>query len=181
MSVETVARRYAGALADIVIKTGETEPVKSELKNWEEMMTSNSELFEAFRSPAIAHASKEKVLENLIAKTKPTKTTANFLRVLLRNSRLTDIGSINERFSDVLDERNGLISAEVTSARPLSETDKAELQKNLARLTGGRQVNLNFNIDENIIGGVITRVGSTIYDGSVKTQLQELRDKLVNG
>ncbi len=181
MSVETVARRYAGALADIVIKTGETEPVKSELKNWEEMMISNRELFEAFRSPAIAHASKEKVLENLIAKTKPTKTTANFLRVLLRNSRLTDISSINERFADVLDERNGLIAAEVTSARPLSEKDKTDLQASLAKVTGGKQINLHFNIDENIIGGVITRVGSTVYDGSVKTQLEELRDRLVNG
>lgn len=181
MSVETVARRYAGALADIVIKTGETEPVKTELKTWEEMMSSNSELLEAFRNPAIAHASKEKVLENLIAKTKPTKTTANFLRVLLRNSRLTEISEINERFANVLDERNGVISASVTSARPLSESEKTDLQASLAKLTGGKKINLKFIIDETIIGGVITRVGSTVYDGSVKTQLEELRNELVNG
>ncbi len=181
MSVETVARRYAGALADIVIKTGEVEPVKNELKTWEEMMSSNSELLNAFRNPAIAHASKEKVLESLIEKTKPTKTTANFLRILLRNSRLTEIREINERFAGVLDERNGLITAEVTSARPLTDADKAELETTLAKLTGGKQVNLTFKIDENIIGGVITRVGSTVYDGSVKTQLEELRNKLVNG
>ena len=181
MSAETVARRYAGALADIVIKTGETEPVKTELKTWEEMMSSNSELLNAFRNPSIAHASKEKVLEGLIAKTKPTKTTANFLRVLLRNSRLTEISEINERFASVLDERNGIISAEVISARPLSEAEKTDLQTNLAKLTGGKKINLNFNIDENIIGGVITRVGSTVYDGSVKTQLEELRNQLVNG
>lgn len=181
MSAETVARRYAGALADIVIKTGETEPVKTELKTWEEMMSSNSELLNAFRNPSIAHASKEKVLEGLIAKTKPTKTTANFLRVLLRNSRLTEISEINERFASVLDERNGIISAEVISARPLLEAEKTDLQTNLAKLTGGKKINLNFNIDENIIGGVITRVGSTVYDGSVKTQLEELRNQLVNG
>lgn len=181
MSVETVARRYAGALADIVIKTGETEPVKTELKTWEEMMSSNSELLEAFRNPAIAHASKEKVLESLIAKTKPTKTTANFLRVLLRNSRLTEISEINERFANVLDERNGVISASVTSARPLSESEKTDLQASLAKLTGGKKINLKFIIDETIIGGVITRVGSTVYDGSVKTQLEELRNELVNG
>jgi F-type H+-transporting ATPase subunit delta len=181
MSVETVARRYAGALADIVIKTGETEPVKNELKTWEEMMTSNSELLDAFRNPSIAHASKEKVLESLIEKTKPSKTTANFLRVLLRNSRLTEISRINERFASVLDERGGVITAEVTSSRPLSDSEKADLQANLAKLTGGRQVNLNFIIDEQIIGGVITRVGSTVYDGSVRTQLEELRNELVNG
>jgi F-type H+-transporting ATPase subunit delta len=181
MSAETVARRYAGALADIVIKTGETEPVKTELKTWEEMMSSNSELLNAFRNPSIAHASKEKVLESLIAKTKPTKTTANFLRILLRNSRLTEISEINERFAGVLDERNGIISAEVTSARPLSEAEKTDLQTNLAKLTGGKKINLNFNIDENIIGGVITRVGSTVYDGSVKSQLENLKAQLTNG
>lgn len=181
MSTETVARRYAGALADIVIKTGETEPVKTELKTWEEMMSSNSELLQAFRNPSIAQANKEKVLEGLIAKTKPTKTTANFLRVLLRNSRLTEISEINERFANVLDERNGIISASVTSARPLSEAEKTDLQTNLAKLTGGKKINLNFNIDENIIGGVITRVGSTIYDSSITTQLENLRAELTNG
>ncbi|MEZ5427232.1 MAG: ATP synthase F1 subunit delta [Pyrinomonadaceae bacterium] len=180
MSVETVARRYASALADVVVKTGETEPVKTELRTWETMMTSNAELLEAFRNPSIAHASKEKVLEQLIEKTKPSKTTANFLRVLLRNSRLTELGQINERFANVLDERSGLISGRVTSARELSEAEKSDLQANLLKLTG-KQVNLEFNIDENIIGGVVTRIGSTVYDGSVRTQLEELKDKLVNG
>lgn len=180
MSVETVARRYAGALADIVIKTGETDSVKTELRTWETMMFSESDLHNAFSNPSIAHANKEKVLEGLIEKTKPTKTTANFLRVLLRNSRLTELVEINERFTSVLDERKGLISAEVTSARPLNDSEKADLQANLAKLTG-KTVNLDFNIDENIISGVIARVGSTIYDSSVRTQLEELRNKLVNG
>ncbi len=80
MSVETVARRYATALADVVIKTGETNSVKTELKTWEEMISSNSQLLQAFSNPSIAQENKEKVLENLIEKTKPTKTTANFLR-----------------------------------------------------------------------------------------------------
>ncbi len=180
MSVETVARRYAGALADIVIKSGETDSVKTELKSWETMMSSESDLRNAFSNPSIAHASKEKVLEGLIAKTKPAKTTANFLRVLLKNSRLTEINEINEKFSSVLDERNGLISAGVTSARPLNDSEKADLQANVAKLTG-KTVNLDFNIDKNIISGVITRVGSTVYDGSVRTQLEELRNRLVNG
>lgn len=180
MSVETVARRYAGALADVVIKSGETEPVKNELRSWETMMSAESDLFSAFRNPSIAHASKVKVLESLIERTKPMRTTANFLRVLLKNSRLTEIGQINEKFASVLDERGGIVAASVTSARPLSDSEKADLDTNLAKLTG-KKVNFEFNIDENIIGGVITRVGSTVYDGSVKTQLEELRNKLVNG
>jgi len=180
MSVETVARRYATALADIVLKSGETETVKNELKTWEDLIKSNNDLQTAFANPAITHLNKEKVLEGLLAKTKPSKTTANFLRVLLRNSRLTELSQINEKFDSVLDERNGIVSAEVVSARPLSETEKAEFKTNIAKLTG-KQVNLNFDIDESIIGGVVTRVGSTVYDGSVKTQLENLKQQLVNG
>jgi F-type H+-transporting ATPase subunit delta len=178
MSVETVARRYATALADVVMKSGETEIVKSELKSWEDLIRSNAGLQSAFANPAIAHLSKEKVLEDLLAKTKPSKTTANFLRILLKNSRLTELHEINEKFASVLDERSNIVSAEVTSARPLSEAEKADFQANLAKLTG-KKVNLNFDIDENIIGGVVTRVGSTVYDGSVKTQLENLKQQLI--
>lgn len=178
MSVETVARRYATALADVVLKSGETETVKRELKSWEDLIGSNENLQSAFANPAIAHLSKEKVLEGLLAKTKPSKTTANFLRVLLKNSRLTELSEINEKFASVLDERSNVVAAEVTSARPLSEAEKAEFQANLSKMTG-KKVNLNFNINENIIGGVVTRVGSTVYDGSVKTQLENLKQQLI--
>ena len=180
MSVETVARRYATALADVVMKSGETDVVKSELKRWEDLIAANPDLQTAFANPAIAHLNKEKVLESLLEKAKPSKTTANFLRILLRNSRLTELAEINEKFARVLDERSNVVTAEVTSARPLSDAEKADFQANLARLTG-KKVNLNFNINENIIGGVITRVGSTVYDGSVKTQLETLKQQLVNG
>ncbi len=180
MSVETIARRYAVALADVVLKSGETETVKNELKTWEDLIKSNNDLKTAFANPAIAHLNKEKVLEGLLAKTKPSKTTANFLRVLLRNSRLTELSEINEKFDSVLDERNGIVAANITSSRPLSEAEKAEFKTNIAKMTG-KQVNINFEIDENIIGGVVTRVGSTVYDGSVKTQLENLKQQLVNG
>ena len=178
MSVETVARRYALALADVVIKTNETDSVKTELKSWEQLINANSDLQTAFRSPAISHANKEKVLESLIAKTQPTKTTANFLRVLLRNSRLTEIGEINEKFSSVLEERSGVVAAQVTSARPLAENVKTEMKSNLEKMTG-KTVNLNFETDETLIGGVVTRLGSTVYDSSVKTQLEELKQQMI--
>lgn len=178
MSVETIARRYAAALADVVLKSGETETVKAELKTWEELITSNSDLYNAFSNPAIAHLSKEKILENLLAKTKPSKTTANFLRVLLRNSRLSNLSEINQTFLKVLEERSGLISGQVISAKPLSESEKSALQAELAKLTG-KHINLDFNVDENIIGGVVTRVGSTVYDNSVRTQLENLKQELI--
>ena len=178
MSVETVARRYAAALADVVVKTNETEAVRTELKTWETMIESNRDLQNAFGNPAISQANKEKVLESLIDKTQPAKTTANFLRVLLRNSRLTEIREINEKLSSVLEERNGNVSAQITSARLLSETEKTELKTNLAKLAG-KNVNIKFEIDDTLIGGVVTRIGSTVYDGSVRSQLEELKQRMI--
>lgn len=178
MSVETVARRYATALADVVVSSGETDVVYNELKTWEELINSNRDLQSAFANPAIAHLSKEKVLESLLERARPTRTTANFLRVLLRNDRLTELPQINEKFAAVLAERSGVVAAEITSARPLSEAEKADLAANLAKLTG-RRVNLNFQVDEKLIGGVVTRIGSTVYDGSVKTQLENLKKELI--
>lgn len=178
MSVETVARRYASALADVVVESGETESVQTELKTWEVMMTSNNDLQEVFKNPSIAHVSKEKVLENLLEKAVPNKTTANFLRVLLRNNRLTELGEINERFASVIAERSGQVAAKVVSARPLNDGEKAEIQASLAKMTG-RTVNINYETDESIIGGVVTTIGSTVYDSSVKTQLENLKKQMI--
>jgi F-type H+-transporting ATPase subunit delta len=180
MSVETIARRYAAALADVVTSSGDTAAVKSELKTWDELISSNAELQSAFSSPAVPQAKKSGVLEGLIDRTKPTKTTANFLRVLLQNNRLTDLAAINERFDSVIEERGGAMQAFVASAHELSEDQKAELRTNVEKLTG-KKATLNFSIDSDLIGGVVTRIGSTVYDGSVRTQLENLREKLING
>ncbi|QYO61935.1 ATP synthase F1 subunit delta [Leptolyngbya sp. 7M] len=178
MSTETIARRYASALADVVVKTGESDTVRNEIGTLKELFTSNQDLQNAFSNPAIAHSRKEGLLEGLIDKAKPTKTTSNFLRVLLQNGRLTDLPAINEKFGSVLEERSGLLQAYVTSAHELSEEQKKELKANLDRLTG-RTVNLNFKIDPELIGGVVTRIGSTVYDSSVRTKLENLKEELM--
>lgn len=180
MSVETVARRYSSALADVVVNSGETETIKRELGEWQKLISGNSDLQNVLSNPAIPHANKEKLLEGLIEKTRPAKTTANFLKILLKNGRLTELGEINDRFEWELESRSGVVSAEVTSARELPDQERAALHASLEKLTGKR-VKVNFNIDKNIIGGVVTRVGSTVYDGSVKTQLENLKEQLVNG
>ena len=176
-AIELVARRYAAALADVVLKSGETETVKTELAQWASLITSNDALSDAFSNPAIAHAQKEKVLVSLIERTKPSRTTANFLRVLLQNNRLSEISAISERFAAELEERSGVVTAQIVSARELPANEKSELRSQLEKLTG-KSVNMDFHIDENIIGGVITRIGSTVYDGSVRTKLNTLKEQL---
>jgi len=180
MSNETVARRYAVALADVVIESGETGTVKSELAGWGQIFTANPELRTVFANPAIAHLNKERVLSDLTAKVQPSKTTANFLRVLLQNGRLADLPDISSRFESVLEERSGTVSAEITSAREIAAAERAEFEANLEKLTG-KKINVAYKIDTEIIGGVVTRIGSTVYDGSVKTKLENLKEQLVNG
>jgi len=178
MSIETVARRYATALADVVLKSGEIETTRAELRTWEQMISGNPELESAFGNPSIAAAKKEAVLEGLLGKTKPSKTTSNFLRVLLRNGRLTDLTAVNEKFESVLEDRSGSVSGQVISAHELPDAERKELMANLEKLTG-KTVKLDFAIDKEIIGGVVTRVGSTVYDNSVRTQLANLREELM--
>lgn len=180
MSQETIARRYATALADVVLKSNETERVKTELASWSTLLEANADLHAVFGNPTIALDSKGKVLDQLIARSKPSHTTANFLKVLLQNGRLTDLAQIYERFVAELEQRSGVVSAYITSARELPHDERTEFEKNLEKITG-KQVNINFEVDQEIIGGVVTRIGSTVYDGSVKTKLATLKEQLVNG
>jgi F-type H+-transporting ATPase subunit delta len=180
MSIETVARRYATALADVVMSSGETSTVQSELMLWQGIFDGNDDLTAVFGNPAIPHSEKEKILEDLISRAKPSKTTANFLRVLLENGRVAELGAINERFAAVLDERSGVVSAAITSARDLPDSERSDFKANLEKLTGKR-VEISYQTDQSIIGGVITRIGSTVYDGSVKTKLENLKEQMIGG
>ena len=177
MSSQTVARRYASALADVVIERGEEREVQTELATWERMISDNRSLLEAFSNPTISYEQKGKVLNELIARTKVRSTTANFLRILLKNQRLAELPQVNSKLTQVLEERAGVLSAQIISARPVSEKNKALLEERLAGLTG-KKPKLSFEIDESLLGGVVTRIGSTIYDGSVRNQLRRLREEL---
>jgi F-type H+-transporting ATPase subunit delta len=169
-----MARRYAAALADVVTGRDEAREVQEELSAWELMMQGNPDLLEVFRNPTIPYEQKRKVLDTLVERTRVRPTTANFLQVLLRNHRLAELREINRRFAQELDDRRGVVVAHVTTARNVAEADRVRLADKLSSLTG-RRVRLQFNVDEELIGGVVTRVGSTVYDGSVRTQLERIK------
>ena len=177
MSLQTVARRYATALADVAIERREERQVQSELDQWAEMLESNPQLKEVFANPTIIHDHKRKVLEDLIARTRVRDTTASFLRVLLKNERLPQLRDIAARFSFVLDERAGVLAGNVTTARPIPEELKKSLHETLSAATG-RTVQLSFSTDEKIIGGMVARIGSTVFDGSVESHLERLAEGL---
>ncbi|MCA1605796.1 MAG: ATP synthase F1 subunit delta [Acidobacteria bacterium] len=175
----TVARRYASALADVLVDGNEEAVVREELEAWAEMVQQNPLLLEGLTNPTVPYDQKSKVLNELIAKAKVRPTTANFLRVLLRNQRFGDLTQINTKLTEIMDERAGVVSAEVTSARPISEPVKNALEQTLQKITNKR-VRLNFATDETLLGGIVTRIGSTIYDGSVRSQLERLKQELAS-
>jgi F-type H+-transporting ATPase subunit delta len=177
LSLQTVARRYAAALADVAIERREEREVQTELDHWASLIESNPQLKEVFANPTVVYDQKRKVLEELISRTRVRETTGSFLRVLLKNQRLSQLKEVAARYSYVLDERAGMVAASVTTARPIPEDLRSSLHEALATATG-RKVRLSFATDEQIIGGLVARIGSTIFDGSVQNQLERLSQEL---
>jgi F-type H+-transporting ATPase subunit delta len=141
------------------------------------MIESYPQLKEVFANPTIVYDHKVKLLEDLISRTRVRETTASFLRVLLKNQRLSQLREVAARYGYVLDERGGIVAATVTTARPVPEDLQKQLHETLVAATG-RKVRLDFNTDESIIGGLVARIGSTIYDGSVQSHLDRLANEL---
>ena len=177
MSLQTIARRYGTALADVAIARGEEKEVQQELDQWAAMIESHAQLKEVFSNPTIVYDHKRKLLEDLISRTRVRETTASFLRVLLKNQRLSQLREVAARYGYVLDERGGIVAAAVTTARPLPEDLRKQLHDTLIAATG-RKVRLSFYTDETILGGMVARIGSTIFDGSVQNQLERLANDL---
>jgi len=141
------------------------------------MLQSSQNLQEVFRNPTIALDKKRAVLNKLIERARPTPTTTNFLKVLLQNQRLTELGEINQKFAEMLDVRAGMVAATVTTARAVPAEAQQQLHTKLLALSG-KKVRINFATDPDLIGGLVTRIGSTVYDGSVRNHLQLIKEKM---
>lgn len=128
-------------------------------------------------SPAVAPARKRAVVGRLADMLGLSQISRNFLYILIDKRRAAALPVILDSFESLLDERLGFSRAEITSAAELTEAQRASLTARLTQLTG-RQVRLKFSIDPQLIGGVVARVGSTVYDGSVKGQLEALSKRL---
>jgi F-type H+-transporting ATPase subunit delta len=177
MSITTISNRYGRALVDVVLTKGTQVEVKSEVAAFANMFDECAELKEVFSNPTVSQYQQKNLLDSLIERTKPTVTTANFLQILLQNYRLHYLPEISKAFSRMLDERLNIVTVSITSATAISENQKQLLKDQLHKLTG-KEVRLSFATDPTIIGGVVTQIGSEIYDGSIRNHLEELRTKL---
>ena len=177
MSVVALARRYADALADVASARNEVDQIDREVLLFADMLKSNSELRDVFASPIISLADKRRVLDALIERVRPGQMTINLLRTMLSHYRLQHLGVMHEQFRRVINERKGLVIAEVTTAGQFDRAQQDKLGRTLERMTG-KQIEFKFKTDPALIGGVITRIGSVVYDGSVRTQLSQIKQRL---
>jgi F-type H+-transporting ATPase subunit delta len=175
-----VANRYARALVDIVLAAGSTlkpEEAVAQLRAADEMVTQSTELRTALLTPAIPNSRKRAVMGKLMEEISAARTIRNFIYVVIDHRRMGILSEIREAFEVALDERLGFARADVSSAMPLDERRGEMLAAELSALTG-RRMRLRFSVDPELLGGVTARIGSKVYDGSVRGQLQQLRRQL---
>ncbi|MBI1737835.1 MAG: ATP synthase F1 subunit delta [Acidobacteria bacterium] len=175
--MKAIAHRYARALADVVIQHGTADGVKAELAAFAQMVNESADLRNFLANPSVARLQKQAVVEKLIERLKGSKTLRNLLLVLVDNRRATLLSEISEAFEAELRARLGVAKAEVTSARDLSGEERMELTRTLERLTGKR-VEASYSLNPGLIAGAQVRIGSTVYDGSVREQLNRMRSRL---
>jgi F-type H+-transporting ATPase subunit delta len=180
MSVIAVARRYAEALADVAVSRNQVEQIENELRQMAELVRSNRELHDLFASPIISLPDKRRVLDAIIERARPGAVMANLLRVMLNHYRLHYINEVHEQFRREMNERRGVVLAEVVTATEIGSAERETLGKRLEAMTG-KQVEVQFKTDPSLIGGIVTRVGSVVYDGSIRTQLHEIKERLKAG
>lgn len=173
-----VANRYARALADVIGQSGQYRPVLAELESFLALYRGSADLRDALDSPAVPVDKKIGVLEAITARMGVSKVTASFLRVLAGNYRIALLGEICPAFLRIANERLGVVQVKVLSATHLSEAEQASLRARFAEVTK-RKVEMEFNLDEDLLGGIVAEIQSTIYDGSVRGQLQRIREQLV--
>ena len=175
-----LASRYAGALVDVVTgPKSEIDPQAAveQLHQFTSTFNASQELRNALASPAVPPGRKRAVVARFAEMLALARTVRNFLYVLVDHRRTDYLPEILEAFEILLDERLGIVRADITSARELSEKQQIVLRDELARVAGA-QVRLKFQMDPELIGGVVARIGSTVYDGSVAGELAALERRL---
>lgn len=175
--MKALAERYAGALVDVALENKQADQVKRELADFANLVRESADLHAFLANPAIARTTKHAAIEQIVARMGASRTLRNYLFVIVDQRRAGLLTEIQEAFSRVLDARLGITQASVTSAATLTDPERAELVAALAKLTG-EKVQAQFATDDALIGGAVVRIGSTIYDGSVRMQLERMRARM---
>jgi F-type H+-transporting ATPase subunit delta len=171
------AVRYARALFDVALKESDPSRIEQELSSIVTLVAGHAELRNALESPGVPPVAKKSVVEALVSRAQFTPPVGKLLVMLAERDRLTLLEPVLEAFRARLREQQRVLEAEVTTAIPLEPEQQAALQQRLGAATT-RQVTLTTKVDPSLIGGVVARIGTTVYDGSLATQLAKLKGRL---
>jgi F-type H+-transporting ATPase subunit delta len=177
--MKALAERYAGALVDVAIEKKQADQVKQELANFAAIIRESPDLQAFLSNPSLARAAKHSAIDAIVARMGASRTLRNYLFVIVDQRRAGMLIEIEQAFSRLLDARQGITQASVTSATELTKQERAELGVALGKLTG-EKVQAHFATYAGLIGGSVVRIGSTIYDGSVRTQLERMRARMIS-
>ena len=177
MSMRASAARYARALLDITTKESDPIAAEADLAVFVDLVQRHPDLQRALANPVVSANAKRALVQQIVDRTQPSAPVGKLLLLLATRGRLELLPDILDVYRERLMEHRQIIQAEVTTAEPLSSERVAELQQRLARITG-RTVAMTTKVNAAIIGGVVTRIGSTVYDGSIATQLAKVRHRL---
>jgi F-type H+-transporting ATPase subunit delta len=175
--LSAVAERYAAALAEVALERKIADKVKDDLRAFVDVYLSSADLRNAFESPVVSSEVKHKVIHEVAAKMGLDAAVQNFLYLIVDHSRTEMLHEIPAALRQQLNMRMGIADAEVSSARELSGAERQQLTTMLERRTG-KKIEASFRQDKALLGGAVVRVGTTIYDGSVREQLNRLRERL---
>jgi F-type H+-transporting ATPase subunit delta len=175
--IGAVSSRYAAALADVALEQKSAERVKTDLAAFAQIYFSAADLRNSLETPAVGREAKLQVVQKIAELMNLAPAVRNFLCVLVDNHRTEMLGEIQEAFRVELNARLGIAEADVTSSRELSAQERAQLTAALTKRTG-KKIEARFHQDASLVGGAVVRVGSTVYDGSVREQLTRLRERL---
>lgn len=175
--MKSASMQYAKAFADIAIAQGAPQTSVKQLADFGEAFADSGELRNFLGSPAVDLQAKHRVIEKIAARQGAGRIVRNFVFVILDHHRAHLLPEIIAGVQEVVRQRQGIAEAEISSAVELSSAQKAELAKTLSRLTGKR-IEPKYSLDPALLGGAIARVGDTIYDGSLRSRLAEMRTRL---
>ncbi len=169
-----VGARYAGALLDLAVETGVADAVEQDLKGLKAMLAASSDLRSLIASPKFSAEEKGQGLAAVAARAEACDTTVRFLGVLAANRRAAALPAVIVSYERLAAARRGLVAAEVVTAAPLSKAQAKALADTLANAIG-REPQIDTRVDPTILGGLKVRVGSRLYDASLKTKLDSLK------
>jgi F-type H+-transporting ATPase subunit delta len=178
--MSVLSLRYAHALASVTAAQHlDAGAARLQLKDFDETLADSQELREVLMNPAFSSPQKLKVLDAIAGRIGMFPQLRNFIAVVVDHGRLAELSEMIAEFAVVTDEQAGLAEAEITSAHALNDADRAELEAQVAKLAGSR-IHPTYREDKSLLGGAVVKIGSTVYDGSIRAQLAQLKQKLVN-